>query len=175
MSIHIREPAPGPARVPVLLSLGSNIDAEHHLRQALLELEAAFGPLRASPGYRNPAIGFDGAPFINSAVLMHTVLALPALECWLQGLEDRHGRDRALKGLADRTLDLDVVFYADRLVYRDGQLRVPRPERAHAFVLKPLADIAPEFIDPADGRSLGQLWSLHPDAGTHYEAVPLRG
>jgi len=175
MAAH-RMDARAPARlVPVLLSLGSNIRPEYHLRAALAELRACFGPLRASPGYRNPAVGFDGAPFINSGVLLHTVLPLPALESWLRGLEDRHGRDRRVKGLADRTLDLDVVFYGDAVLAHHGKPRIPRPERVHAFVLKPLAQIAPDFIDPVHGLALAQLWQCHPDRDTAYEAVDLEG
>jgi 2-amino-4-hydroxy-6-hydroxymethyldihydropteridine diphosphokinase len=173
--MHNMERAGLRAPVPVLLSLGSNIRPEQHLRAALGELRATFGPILASPGYRNPAIGFDGAPFINCGVLLHTWLELPALESWLHGLEDRYGRDRRIRGLADRTLDLDVVFYGDRVTEHEGRPRLPRPERTYAFVLKPLAEIAPEFIDPVHGQPLGTLWLQHPDHATAYERVDLEG
>ncbi|KAF1699195.1 2-amino-4-hydroxy-6-hydroxymethyldihydropteridine diphosphokinase [Pseudoxanthomonas jiangsuensis] len=161
------------AAVTVLLSLGSNIEPERYLRTALDELVSAFGPLRVSPAYRTPAVGFDGAPFLNNAVALRTTLPLPALEDWLHALEDRHGRDRGGPRLADRTLDVDVVFYGDGILREGGRVRIPRPELEHAFVLKPMADIAADFVDPLSGRTLGELWRAHPQHGEAFEAVSL--
>lgn len=161
------------AAVTVLLSLGSNIEPERYLRTALDELVSAFGPLRVSPAYRTPAVGFDGAPFLNNAVALRTTLPLPALEDWLHALEDRHGRDRGGPRLADRTLDVDVVFYGDGILREGGRVRIPRPELEHAFVLKPMADIAADFVDPLSGRTLGQLWRAHPQHDEVFEVVPL--
>ena len=161
------------AAVTVLLSLGSNVEPERHLRAALEELRARFGALTVSPAYRTAAVGFDGAHFINNAVMLQSDDTLVALEAWLHALEDRHGRDRSGPRLSDRTLDVDVVFHGDA-VLRDGeQVRLPRPELKHAFVLKPLADIAPDFIDPLSGRSLAGLWRAHPQYAEPFEVVPL--
>lgn len=164
---------PTPGAVTVLLSLGSNIEPERHLRLALGELAAAFPGLQVSPAYRTAAVGFDGAAFINNAALLRCDWSLRRMEDWLHALEDRHGRVRTGPRLSDRTLDVDVVFHGD-LVLRDGdRLRIPRPELKHAFVLKPLADIAPDFVDPLSGRSLAQLWQAHPQHGEAFEVVPL--
>ena len=161
------------AAVTVLLSLGSNVEPERHLRAALEELRARFGALTVSPAYRTAAVGFDGAPFINNAVMLQSDDTLVALEAWLHALEDRHGRDRSGPRLSDRTLDVDVVFHGDA-VLRDGeQVRLPRPELKHAFVLKPLADIAPDFIDPVRGLSLRQMWQAHPQHGHAFDTVAL--
>ncbi|UWX03938.1 2-amino-4-hydroxy-6-hydroxymethyldihydropteridine diphosphokinase [Pseudoxanthomonas sp. NC8] len=159
--------------VEVLLSLGSNIDPERYLRLALDELRAMFGEVTASPAYRTAAVGFAGAPFINAAVGLRTALPLPALEDALHALEDRHGRDRAGPRLSDRTLDVDVVFYGDAVVRDGARVRVPRPELKHAFVLKPLADIAPAFVDPLSGATLTDLWRAHPQHDQHFEVVRL--
>ena len=162
-----------PGAVTVLLSLGSNVGPEGHLRAALDGLRARFGEVKVSPAYRTAAVGFDGAPFINNAVMLQSDDTLVALEAWLHALEDRHGRDRSGPRLSDRTLDVDVVFHGDA-VLRDGeQVRLPRPELKHAFVLKPLADIAPDFIDPLSGRSLAGLWRAHPQYAEPFEVVPL--
>ena len=161
------------AAVTVLLSLGSNVEPERHLRAALEELRARFGALTVSPAYRTAAVGFDGAPFINNAVMLQSDDTLVALEAWLHALEDRHGRDRSGPRLSDRTLDVDVVFHGDA-VLRDGeQVRLPRPELKHAFVLKPLADIAPDFVDPLSGRTLAALWREHPQHDEAFEQVSL--
>ena len=147
------------AAVTVLLSLGSNVEPERHLRVALEELRARFGALTVSPAYRTAAVGFDGAPFINNAVMLQSDDTLVALEAWLHALEDRHGRDRSGPRLSDRTLDVDVVFHGDLVVREGERVRVPRPELRHAFVLKPLADLAPDYVHPRIGRSLAALWA----------------
>ena len=162
-----------PRTVTVLLSLGSNVEPEWHLRAALGELSKRFGEVVVSPAYRTAAVGFDGASFINNAAMLRTSESLDALEAWLHALEDRHGRDRSGPRLSDRTLDVDVVFHGDAVV-RDGErVRVPRQELKYAFVLKPLADIAPDFVDPLGGRTLAELWRAHPQHGVHFEVVPL--
>ena len=166
-------PASRAGAATVLLSLGSNIEPQRHLRLALDELRQAFGEVVISPAYRSAAVGFDGAPFVNAAALIRSTQPLQALEDWLHALEDRHGRDRSGPRLSDRTLDVDVVFYGDAVV-RDGErVRVPRQELKYAFVLKPLADIAPDFVDPLGGRTLAELWRAHPQHAEPFEVVPL--
>lgn len=145
------------------LSLGSNQDAERHLPQAVAELRARFGEVRVSTTYRTPAVGFEGPEFLNSAAAIETDMNPIALDAWLHALEDAHGRRRDQPRFSSRPLDIDVVFY-DALVFSGpGNLQIPRPELRHAFVLKPLADIAPEFRDPLSGQTLAQLWHEHPD------------
>ncbi|MFC6840492.1 2-amino-4-hydroxy-6-hydroxymethyldihydropteridine diphosphokinase [Xanthomonas theicola] len=157
----------------VLLSLGSNQRPRHHLHAAIGALRQRFGRIAVSPAYRTPAVGFDGPPFLNNAVSLQTDWELEPLDAWLHVLEDAHGRDRGGPRFSDRTLDIDVVFYGDRIVEGPGHLRIPRPELRHAFVLKPLADIAAGFVDPVSGRSLGALWQAHPQFGDAFEVVEL--
>jgi 2-amino-4-hydroxy-6-hydroxymethyldihydropteridine diphosphokinase len=145
------------------LSLGSNQEPERHLAQAVAELRARFGPLLLSPTYRTPAVGFDGPDFLNSAAVIDTDLDVVALDAWLHALEDAHGRRRDQPRFSDRPLDIDIVFYEQLVVRGPGNLQVPRPELRHAFVLKPLADIAPDFRDPISGQTLAALWARHPD------------
>ncbi|MGK9143001.1 2-amino-4-hydroxy-6-hydroxymethyldihydropteridine diphosphokinase [Xanthomonas euvesicatoria] len=157
----------------VLLSLGSNVQPTHYLRLAVAALRARFGQIVVSPAYRTPAVGFEGPDFVNNAVVLQTDLELDALDHWLHALEDAHGRDRSGPRFSDRTLDLDVVFFGDRIVEGPGHLRIPRPELKHAFVLKPLADIAPDFVDPLSGQTLAALWQAHPQYGSVFATVEL--
>ncbi|MCP3045465.1 2-amino-4-hydroxy-6-hydroxymethyldihydropteridine diphosphokinase [Xanthomonas euvesicatoria] len=157
----------------VLLSLGSNVQPTHYLRLAVVALRARFGQIVVSPAYRTPAVGFEGPDFVNNAVVLQTDLELDALDHWLHALEDAHGRDRSGPRFSDRTLDLDVVFFGDRIVEGPGHLRIPRPELKHAFVLKPLADIAPDFVDPLSGQTLAALWQAHPQYGSAFAMVEL--
>lgn len=145
------------------LSLGSNQDADAHLARALDELRARFGAVVASPLYRTPAVGFDGPDFLNGAAIVDTDLSPEALDAWLHALEDAHGRRRDVPRFSSRPLDIDIVFYDERVLRGPGHLEIPRPELRHAFVLKPLADIAPAFRHPLSGETLAALWAAHPD------------
>ena len=146
----------------VYLSLGSNQEPHRYLRAALDELQARFGELHISPVYRSTAVGFDGPDFINLAVGLDTDLAPVPLNEWLHALEDRHGRRRDVPRYANRTLDVDIVLYDDLVTQGPGHLDIPRKELRHAFVLKPIADIAPQLRHPVSGRTMAELWAAFP-------------
>jgi 2-amino-4-hydroxy-6-hydroxymethyldihydropteridine diphosphokinase len=156
------------------LSLGSNIEPETHLRAALAELRARFGALLVSPVYRSRAVGFDGPDFLNLAVGLDTDLDPIALDEWLHALEDRHGRRRDVPRYASRTLDADIVLFGDLIVDGPGHLRIPRPELAEPFVLKPLCDIAPDARNPVDGHTVAErLRAQGPIAGLEHVPIDL--
>jgi 2-amino-4-hydroxy-6-hydroxymethyldihydropteridine diphosphokinase len=155
------------------LSLGSNVDPERHLASALAELRANFGDIVVSDAWRFPAVGFDGPAFVNLAAGIDSDLDPEALNDWLHALEDRHGRRRDVPRYSDRTLDIDVVLAGDRVLAGRGNLKVPRDELRHAFVLKPLAQIAPDALHPTLDRRLADLWREHADFGTGYDIVTL--
>ncbi|MBE1160255.1 2-amino-4-hydroxy-6-hydroxymethyldihydropteridine diphosphokinase [Dyella acidiphila] len=157
----------------VYLSLGSNQEPHRYLRAALDELQARFGRLDISPAYRSAAVGFDGADFINLAVGMDTDLDPMPLNDWLHALEDRHGRRRDVPRYADRTLDVDIVLYDDLITQGPGHLDIPRKELKHAFVLKPLMDIAPALRHPVSGRSMAELWTAFPVESEPLTVEPL--
>lgn len=155
------------------LSLGSNLEPERHLREAIRALRARFGEVVVSPVYRTRAVGFDGPDFLNAAALIDSDLDPYALDRWLHDLEDAHGRDRSGPRFGDRTLDIDLVLYGDLQLQGPGHLRIPRPELKHAFVLRPLADIAPDAVVPGTGRTLAALWRAHPEHDAPAHVVPL--
>ncbi|UXI68231.1 2-amino-4-hydroxy-6-hydroxymethyldihydropteridine diphosphokinase [Tahibacter amnicola] len=155
------------------LSLGSNLDPVRHLSAALAELRAQFGQVVVSPAYRFPAVGFDGPDFVNLAAAVDTTWAPEVLNDWLHALEDRHGRRRDVPRYSDRTLDVDIVLFGDQVLEGRGNLKVPRDELKHAFVLKPLADIAPEQRHPVSTDTLAELWHRHRDHATEYAVVAL--
>ena len=147
------------------LSLGSNVEPGQHLRAAIDALRVRFGHVVVSPVYRTPAVGFDGPDFLNAAAIIDSDLEPQPLNDWLHALEDAHGRDRSGPRFSDRTLDIDIVLFDDRVLEGTGNLRIPRPELHHAFVLRPLADIAPQAVVPGVGRTLAALWAAHPEHG----------
>jgi len=154
------------------LSLGSNLDPERHLRAAATALRERFGDVVFSSVLRTPAIGFNGPDFLNAAAIVRTDLDPYALDAWLHALEASQGRDRSAPRFSSRTLDIDIVFYDDLVIAptRGSHLQLPRPELQHAFVLQPLAQIAPEFRDLVSGKTLSQLWVAHPQ---HAEPLPV--
>ena len=146
-----------------LLSLGSNIEPLRHLKAAARDLREAFPEVRFSPVYRYRAVGFDGPDFLNAGAMLETALSPGELNDWLHQLEDSHGRRRDVPRFSSRTLDIDLVFYDALILEGPGNLKLPRPELKHAFVLEPLAALAPDFIEPMSGRSLAALWQAHAD------------
>jgi len=154
------------------LSLGSNIEPVRHLGAAIDELRARFGAIVVSPVYRSAAVGFEGPAFLNLAVGIDTDLDPAALDAWLHALEDRHGRRRDGPRYSSRTLDVDIVLFDDRIVRGPGHLEIPRAELAEAFVLVPLADIAPNARDHVSGRTVAELLAALP-AGSKLERASL--
>ncbi|MDX8406333.1 MAG: 2-amino-4-hydroxy-6-hydroxymethyldihydropteridine diphosphokinase [Mariprofundus sp.] len=112
----------------VLVGMGSNIDAEQHLMQAAHALRVVFADLSFSRVYRSPAIGMQGADFLNACCLLHCDLLQADVRLQLKVLEDAQGRDRTQGSWKPRTLDLDVLMY-DGLVVDDELYRY-----AHAWV-----------------------------------------
>ena len=155
------------------LSLGSNIDPERHIALAFAALRERFGDIRASAAYRTPAVGFEGADFVNAAAVIESDLDVLALNDWLHALEDAHGRDRSGPRFGDRTLDIDIVLFDDLVCSGPGNLRLPRGELRHAFVLRPLAEIAPAIVEPVSGRTLAALWEASGERGVAMREVAL--
>jgi len=155
------------------LSLGSNQEPEYYLRAAIAALCRQFPGARISSAWRFPAVGFDGADFVNAAAVIETEFDPWQLNQWLRALEDTHGRDRNGPRYGNRTLDIDIVLFDTRVIEETGGLRIPRDELRHAFVLKPLADIAPDWQHPQLQCSIRQLWKTHPQYQEPFAHVDL--
>jgi 2-amino-4-hydroxy-6-hydroxymethyldihydropteridine diphosphokinase len=157
----------------VYVAAGSNVEPEKNLARALDALEQAFGELAISPAYRNAAVGFAGEDFINLVVGFRTDDAPARLKATLERIELSCGRARNAPKWAPRTMDLDILMY-DQLVSDVPGLLLPRPDLLRrAFMLKPLADIAPELRHPTQHRSIGELWAAFPSADHALLAVTI--
>ena len=99
----------------VYVAAGSNIEPERHLRRALVELAAAYGPLRVSPAYRNKAVGFAGDDFVNLAVAFTTERSPEEVRASLQEIERHCGRPADAPRWAPRSMDLDILLFGDRV------------------------------------------------------------
>ncbi len=141
------------------VALGANLqNPVHQVRQAMRELDGIDETrvIVTSSLYRTAPVGYADQPdFINAVASVRTALSPHALLDALHEIENRHGRRRSVRN-APRTLDLDLLTYEDLVVDEDG-LTLPHP-RMHerAFVLMPLAEIAPEMKLPG-GKSIAEL------------------
>ncbi|MCQ4348931.1 2-amino-4-hydroxy-6-hydroxymethyldihydropteridine diphosphokinase [Pseudomonas stutzeri] len=140
----------------VFLGLGSNIERHAHLSAGLDALAAILVDLRCSPVFESEAVGIRSGPFYNLAVMAQTELPLAELDRRLKVIEADNGRYAPeRKGLP---LDIDVLLYDDLVGDFDG-LQLPRAEiLRNAFVLWPLALLAPAARHPGEGRSFAALW-----------------
>jgi 2-amino-4-hydroxy-6-hydroxymethyldihydropteridine diphosphokinase len=158
----------------VYVAAGSNVEPEKNLARALDELELAFGELAISPAYRNPPVGFEGADFINLVVGFRTADSPQQVKQTLERIEALCGRPRSAPKWGPRTMDLDILLY-DQLMSDEPGLVLPRPDLLRrAFMLKPLADLAPALRHPTQGRTIGELWADFPTADHALAAVTIQ-
>ncbi|HET8695866.1 MAG TPA: 2-amino-4-hydroxy-6-hydroxymethyldihydropteridine diphosphokinase [Gammaproteobacteria bacterium] len=159
--------------VDVYVGLGSNLDADRRLREAVTSLEAEFGTLRRSAVYRTAAIGAPAPDYLNAAVAFSTALAAADVKARLVTIEDQARRSRSQPRGPVCALDLDLLLHGRRV---DAAQRLPHPDvlrRAH--VLAPLADIAPALVHPLTGESIETLWAAQAAGARIAKAGPLDG
>jgi 2-amino-4-hydroxy-6-hydroxymethyldihydropteridine diphosphokinase len=142
----------------IYISVGSNIDPRTHVDAALIDLHQQFSEVQQSSLYESKAVGFDGDNFLNLVVSAKTDMTIHQVVDCLHGIEAKHGRDRHGPKFSSRTLDLDLLLYDDVICKNDG-IHVPREEILfNAFVLYPLAEIAPDLMHPTEHQNMAQLW-----------------
>jgi 2-amino-4-hydroxy-6-hydroxymethyldihydropteridine diphosphokinase len=141
------------------IALGSNLgDREAHLAFAVRKLSAILSNLRRSRWYDTDPVGVpaDQPRYLNGVIVGDTTLSARELLTALLAIEQEAGRTRP-SALAPRTLDLDLVLYGNQRIQEPG-LVVPHPRfRERLFVLEPLADLAPDLVDPVSGKSISEL------------------
>ena len=122
----------------VVIGLGSNIDPEANLEQAVLELKSRFKVSKRSQWTRTKPIGIQDQPdFFNGALLMETELEQQSLKMELKRIEDILGRDRSLPKFGPRTIDLDILIWNKKVVDEDYYVR--------DFLRKGVEEIIPDL------------------------------
>jgi 2-amino-4-hydroxy-6-hydroxymethyldihydropteridine diphosphokinase len=160
--------------IPVLITLGSNIDPQINLPRAVFILRqnhhmlvrAVSRVYESAPVNAAGEIAPDQDRFLNAAVLIETDYYSPFSLKYnvLRFVEKCLGRARTADKFAPRPLDLDIALYGDRVIH-DPRLTVPDPDiltRAH--VALPLADVAPDWVHPVSGQTLAQIAARFADA-----------
>lgn len=164
----------GTTGTAVAVAAGSNVgDRAAHLAQGLRRLKGVVAAVRCSRVYETRAEGSAAgeAPFLNLCCVGRTEAGPGELLERLLAVEEACGRRRPAPPGAPRELDLDLLLYGDEVVDRPG-LRVPHPRMTgRAFVLVPLAEVAPSWRHPETGRTIRDMRREVSDEGVE----PYRG
>ncbi|MDO6563982.1 2-amino-4-hydroxy-6-hydroxymethyldihydropteridine diphosphokinase [Amphritea sp. 1_MG-2023] len=142
----------------VFVSIGSNTQREVYIQRCLDALDAQFTKLQLSPVYESEAVGFVGDSFYNLVASFKTDLPVGELSKQLKQIEDDNDRCRTAEKFSGRTLDVDILTY-DALIGKIDGVTLPREEiTENAFVLWPLAELAPKARHPVLAETYQQLW-----------------
>jgi 2-amino-4-hydroxy-6-hydroxymethyldihydropteridine diphosphokinase len=140
------------------VAAGSNVRPRESLSQALGILSRGFPGMRASRAYSNAAVGFVGDDFVNLVVTFPVDLPPAELVERLKAVEHECGREPGVQKWGPRTLDLDLLLYGD-VVGRVAGRVLPHPDLVtRAWVLGPLAELAPTLVHPVLGETIAGMW-----------------
>lgn len=155
----------------VYVGLGSNIDPEHNLHLGIRELRDRFGELRLSAVYRSSAAGFEGDDFLNLVAGFESDESPSAICRHIELIHNIVGRDRESGKWDSRSLDIDLLLYND-LVMEELPVRVPREDvLKYSFVLRPLAELAPDLVHPVTGKTIFEHWQEFDEASHPLDLV----
>lgn len=155
----------------IYLGLGSNTEPTRYLRMGVKELAREFELRTVSRAYRNQAVGFEGDDFLNAVVCVASDRPVEEIADVLKAIHAKAGRVRGDSAFVSRTLDIDLLLVGDAVI---PEWRIPRRDvLEHSFVLRPLAEIAPDLRHPVTGETMAAHWAAC-DQETHpLTEVPL--
>lgn len=140
----------------VYVGIGSNIDREFNIRGGLTRIQSLYSNVVVSKVYECAAYGFEGDDFFNLVAGFNTTQSLSKISEMLRQIEFEFGRRRTETKYASRSLDIDILMYDDVI---SSNYKLPRKDiLEYAFVLKPLAEIAPDLLHPVENKTMNELW-----------------
>lgn len=145
----------------VYIGLGTNVgDKLENLRAAIELIRGVMNVTCLSSIYQTAPWGYlDQEDFFNMAIEVHTELPPEALLGALKTMESDLGREKTFR-YGPRSIDMDILIYGD-LVYRSEALSIPHPKMIErAFVLAPLAEIAPNLLHPVMKKTISELYAF---------------
>jgi 2-amino-4-hydroxy-6-hydroxymethyldihydropteridine diphosphokinase len=143
----------------VFVAAGSNVEPVENLRRALDALALHYPGLRCSCAYGNAAVGFEGDDFVNLVVGFDTDDDVRKVIDHLHEAEAACGRARNAPKWAPRSMDLDILLYGSMVIEEPG-LVLPRPDLLRrAYMLGPMAELAPDLVHPTEGSTMRELWA----------------
>jgi len=143
----------------VFIALGSNIETEVNIQSALMLLKEQLDVRAVSPLYKSPALGRSKqADFINAVIKANSDFSAMDLKFKvLRKIESSLNRKRSADKFAARTIDLDLILFADE-VYKTDDLTIPDPDISKRnFIYLPLLDIAPQITIPPHAQKLADI------------------
>ncbi|WP_153915298.1 2-amino-4-hydroxy-6-hydroxymethyldihydropteridine diphosphokinase [Shewanella sp. TC10] len=144
----------------IYISLGTNIEPVEHMQSGLVDLHQHFGKLTLSRMFESEAVGFQGTNFLNMVAAADTDMSIENVVATFKRIEKQNGRIRGEKKFSPRSLDIDLLLYDDEVCHQPIEL--PRGEILYnAFVLWPLAEIAPKLAHPITLQSYQHLWEKY--------------
>lgn len=155
----------------VYVGLGSNIEPEDNLHVGVRELRARFGELQLSAVYRSEAVGFEGDDFLNLVASFESDASPQEICEEIELIHNLVGRERSDEKWESRPLDIDLLLYND-VVMDERPVRIPRDDvLEYSFVLRPLAELAPDFLHPVTGKTMLEHWQEFDAASQPLEVV----
>ncbi len=145
----------------VYLALGSNVgDSRQYIEQAISSLGTVITQIKQAPLYLSKAVSYTEQPdFLNTAISGQTSLAPEELLAFIQSVEQQIGRIKRFRW-GPREIDIDIIFYGNKIL-ETAQLTIPHPAfRGRDFVLQPLSDLNPDYIDPISQKTISQLLAI---------------
>jgi 2-amino-4-hydroxy-6-hydroxymethyldihydropteridine diphosphokinase len=156
------------------VSIGSNINRENNIRAAIDALRRHYGHLLLSRVFESESVGFQGENFYNLVAGLDTDESAHQVTHTLHSIEQSCGRSRKGPRFGPRVLDLDLLLYEDLVIDEPG-FQLPRKDILnYAFVLRPLAEIAPHLRHPILGKRYADLWAAFNDSSKRLWPVDLK-
>ena len=160
--------------VDVYIGIGSNIQPTKNIQQAMQQLSELFPSIIFSRVFESESVGFEGDNFLNLVARFPTSHSIEQIVEKLKRIENEMGRVRGSKKFSDRQIDIDVLLFGEQIF--TSPVEVPRGEiLENAYVLWPLAELAPKLNHPGTKQNYQALWQAFDKSSQQLTPIELAG